>query len=235
MTTAQLPPYLRPVIEPGDLLALVLLVEPHNLSKLPLHKQVVLDRPSIDEVVKQSGADGWFVDETEISRFLREQNDNFTVSKGYRFAEQCDARVEIQISSDRLTACMTLRPPLGGKKVSVDMIAGALRQAGVSYGVLKDQIPDLVAAEVCVNVLIAKGLPPEPGKEVSFKKLVDEIENAGHPQERADGRVDYHEIGLIRSVVKGTPLIRRTPPTPGTPGVGVDGLPIAPVPGKIRH
>jgi uncharacterized protein (DUF342 family) len=232
MTTAQLPPYLKPVIEPGNLLALVLLVEPHNLSKLPLHEQVVLDRPSIDEVVKENGADGWFVDETEISRFLREQNDNFTVSKGYRFAEQRDACVEIQVSSDRLTACVTLRPPLGGKKVSVDMIAGALRQAGVSYGVLKDQIPDLVAAEVCENVLIAKGLPPEPGNEVSFDELVDEIENAGHPQERADGRVDYHEIGLIRSVVKGTPLIRRTPPTPGAPGVGVDGLPIAPVPGK---
>ena len=63
MTTAQLPPYLRPVIEPGDLLALVLLVEPHNLSKLPLHEQVVLDRPSIDEVVKENGAEGWFVDE----------------------------------------------------------------------------------------------------------------------------------------------------------------------------
>ncbi len=69
-------------------------MEPHDLSKLPLHERVVLDRPSIDEVVKQSGAEGWFVDEAEISRFLREQNDNFTVSKGYRFAEQRDARLK---------------------------------------------------------------------------------------------------------------------------------------------
>jgi len=232
MTTTQLPPYLKPVIEPGELLALVLLVEPHDPSKLPHNERVVLDRPSIDEVVREQGADGWFVDEAEISRFLREQSDNFTVSKGYRFAEQRDARAEIQISDDRLTGWVTLRPPLGGKKVSVEMIAAALRQAGLKYGVLDDQIADLVDAAVCENVVIAKGVPPEPGKEVSFEKLVDEIENAGHPQERADGRVDYHEIGLIRSVVRGTPLIRRTPPTPGIPGVGVDGAPIVPVPGK---
>ena len=79
---------------------------------------------------------------------------------------------------------------------------------------------------------LPRGVPPEPGKEATFEKLVDEIENAGHPQEQANGRVDYHEIGLIRSVVKGTPLIRRTGPTPGIPGIGVDGLPIASIPGK---
>src|SRR5688572_16577579 len=124
MTTTQLPPYLKPVIEPGDLLALVLLVEPHDPSKLPPNERVVLDRPSIDEVVRQQNADGWFVDEAEISRFLREQSDNFTVSKGYRFAEQRDAGVEIQISDDRLTAWVTLRPALGGKKVSVEMLTG---------------------------------------------------------------------------------------------------------------
>ena len=127
MTTTQLPPYLKPVIEPGELLALVFLVEPHDPSKLPANERGVLDRPSIDEVVREQNADGWFVDEAEISRFLREQSDNFTVSKGYRFAEQRDARVEIQISDDRLTAQVTLRPPLGGKKVSVEMITSALR------------------------------------------------------------------------------------------------------------
>jgi uncharacterized protein (DUF342 family) len=182
--------------------------------------------------VRENGADGWSIDEEEISRFLREQNEKFAVSKGYRFAEQRDAQVEIQVSGDRLSAWVTLRPPLGGKKVSTDVITGPLQQAGVKYGVLKDKIADLVDREVCDNVLIAKGVLPEPGKEAIFEKLVDEIENAGHPQEQGNGRVDYHEIGLIRSVVKGTPLIRRTPPTPGIPGTGVDGLPIAPAPGK---
>ena len=232
MTTVQLPPYLRPVVEPGELLALVLIAEPHDLSKLPPSERVVLDRQSIDEVVRENGAGGWSIGEEEIGRFLREQNEKFTVSKGYRFAEQRDAQVEIQISGDRLSAWVTLRPPLGGKKVSADMITAALQRAGVKYGVLRNKIADLVGGEVCDHVLIGSGLPPEPGKAASFEKLVDEIENAGHPQEQGNGRVDYHEIGLIRSVVKGTPLIRRTAPTPGIPGTGVDGLPIAPVPGK---
>ena len=232
MTSVQLPPYLRPVVEPGERLALVLIAEPHDLSKLPLSERVVLDRQSIAEIVRENGAEGWSIDEEEISRFLREQNEKFAVSKGYRFAAQKDAQVEIQISRDRLSAWVTLRPPLGGKKVSVDMISGALQQTGLSCGVLKDKIADLVDGGVCDNVLIAKGVPPETGKEATFEKLVDEIENAGHPQEQANGRVDYHEIGLIRSVVKGTPLIRRTAPTPGIPGIGVDGLPIAPIPGK---
>jgi uncharacterized protein (DUF342 family) len=103
-------------------------------------------------------ADGWSISEEEISRFLREQNEKFAVSKGYRFAEQRDAQVEIQLSSDRLSAWVTLRPPLGGKKVSGDMITGALQQAGLKYGVLKDKIADLVDAEVCDSILIAKGV-----------------------------------------------------------------------------
>src|SRR6185436_11014426 len=210
----------------------VLIAEPHDLSKLPPSERVVLDRQSIDEVVRENGAGGWSIGEEEIGRFLREQNEKFTVSKGYRFAEQRDAQVEIQISADRLSAWVTLRPPLGGKKVSADMITAALQQAGVNYGVLKDKIAELVDGEVCDNAAIAKGVSPEAGNAASFEKLVDEIENAGHPQEQGNGRVDYHEIGLIRSVVKGTPLVRRTAPTPGIPGTGVDGLPIAPTPGK---
>ena len=232
MTTVQLPAYLRPVVEPGERLALVLIAEPHDLSKLSPSERAVLDRQSIGEVIRENGADGWFIDEEEISRFLREQNDKFAVSKGYRFAEQRDAQVEIQISGDRLCAWVTLRPPLAGKKVSADMITTALQQAGVKYGVLKGKIAELVDGEVCDNAAIAKGVSPEAGNAASFEKLVDEIENAGHPQEQGNGRVDYHEIGLIRSVVKGTPLVRRTAPTPGIPGTGVDGLPIAPIPGK---
>jgi uncharacterized protein len=232
MTSVQFPPYLRPVVEPGERLAFVLIAEPHDLSKLPPAERVVLDRQSLGEVIRENGADGWSINEEEISRFLREQNDKFEVSRGYRFAEQRDAQVEVQISGDRLSAWVTLRPPLGGKKVSAEMITAALQQAGVNYGLLKDKIAELVDGEVCDNALIAQGVPPEPGQAASFEKLVDEIENAGHPQEQGNGRVDYHEIGLIRSVVKGTPLIRRTAPTPGIPGTGVDGLPIAPTPGK---
>jgi len=232
MTITQLPPYLKPVTEPGERLELVLLVERHCLSQLPAAEQVVLNGQDIREILKENGADGWFVDEEEINRFLREQNDNFTVSKGYRLAEQRDAQVEIQISGDRLSAWVTLRPPLGGKKVSAEMVTGFLQRAGVSYGILEDKIVDLLAAEVCDNMLIAKGLPPDPGQETIFDRLLDDTHNAGHPQEQANGRVDYHEIGLIRSVIKGTPLIRKTPPTPGVPGTGVDGQPIKPVPGK---
>ena len=159
MTGVQLPSYLRPVIEPGERLALVLIAEPHDLSKLPPAERVVLDRESIDEIVRENGACGWCIDEKEISRFLLEQNEKFAVSKGYRFAEQKAAQAEIQISRDRLSAWVTLRPPLGGKKVSFEMITGALQGAGLKYGVLKEEIADLVSAEVCDNILIAKGLP----------------------------------------------------------------------------
>ena len=111
MTSFQLPPYLRPVVEPGERLALVLIAEPHDPSKLPPSERVVLDRESIGEIVRQNSADGWSIDEEEISRFLREQNEKFAVSEGYRFAAQKDAQVEIQISRDRLSAWVTLRPP----------------------------------------------------------------------------------------------------------------------------
>ena len=81
MTTVQVPPYLRPVVEPGGRLALVLIAEPHDVSKLSPSERAVLDRQSIGEVIQETGADGWFIDDDEISRFLREQNDKFAVSK----------------------------------------------------------------------------------------------------------------------------------------------------------
>ena len=59
---------------------------------------------------------------------------------------------------------MTLRLALAGKEASADTILGAPRLTGLTCGVLKDRIVDLVDPEVCDNLLIAKGVPPEGGK-----------------------------------------------------------------------
>lgn len=145
-----------------------------------------------------------------------------------------DGRVQpkprIRIASDRLTAELELPPQASGEPPSLEDLLAELRAAGVTHGIDEDAVRTALN-QPGTAIVVARGAPPEHGRDGRVEWLV-EPSGAHAPSERADGTVDYYDLGLIRVVKAGDVLARLVPPADGTPGTGVDGRPLAAKRGK---
>jgi uncharacterized protein (DUF342 family) len=149
-----------------------------------------------------------------------------------RIAEKRDAKVDLGIDKDGMSAYLTVSPPNGGAPLDREMLRSVLYDNGICHGVRMDAIKDLVMVGIGDNVLIACGTPPEHGRDAWFEPLTVQDDNRGRPKELPDGTVDFYELGTVESVVVGQPLLRKHPATSGTPGTTVTGLPIPARPGR---
>jgi hypothetical protein len=232
MAESVFPSYLVPIIHAGEKPAFVLMMEPHVSTQAVTGEKPLFKDEDLRQMLRDRGIDRWFVLEDEIQRFLKDQLNDFSVSVGYRIAEQRDCEIRAQIAADRLSASISTVPAYGGIPISAEAVIETLKKARVTLGVLEPSVREIPSDTPSENVLVAKGIPPEPGQDATFEKLFHEGQTKGQPQEGKDGKVDYHELGMVASVEKGTPLLRKIPATEGVPGTGVDGLPVAPKPGK---
>jgi hypothetical protein len=109
-----------------------------------------------------------------------------------------------------------------------------LTDAGVCFG-LNDGAIDQLAANPVIGepVLVAKGEPPEPGKDAQLEFLFDTVAKL-EPKVDAQGRIDYKDLNFIQSAKAGQVLVRKTPTEPGTPGKSVLGKDIASRSGRDR-
>jgi uncharacterized protein len=198
---------------------LVAAVEPNGDSSIGIVAKTIQDW------IGGQGCDGWLLNEEEISQFAREMRRLKSV-KEYVVAERRDCGIEIQISPDRLNAWICITPAFGGEPLTESLLRQTLENQNVRQGINEARLRTIIKEGQCEKELIAEGIPPIPGEKARFEQLVQESEYKGVPQERRDGSVDYKDLGLFLSVSKGTPLLRRIPPTLGTPGIGVDGIPL---------
>ena len=131
-------------------------------------------------------------------------------------AQPIDAVVRVTVSSDFLTAFVTIDPPENdGKKATTSQIDEALRNAKVIFGIdeimminLKNQI------QYSECFAIAHGIAPIPGENGSIEynfRTSTEVK----PLELENGTVDYRNLGQIVSVHKGDVLCTITLPTTG--------------------
>lgn len=137
--------------------------------------------------------------------------------------ENFDARYEIEVVDDGLTALLTMRPPrLDGAPPTVEDIKRELNQEGITEGIEWDIIENIVEAERYNEpVQIAHGRPPGKGDEARIEYFF-EIGNKPDFSEE-EGRVDFRELGLVKNVKAGDQLAEREPPTPGRDGMTVTG------------
>jgi uncharacterized protein (DUF342 family) len=145
---------------------------------------------------------------------------------------------KITIEDGGLHAYLSLRPELRMEEnipeLSFAGISEFLRQNNITYGV------DLVALQQIVmnprgyidaRARIASGKEQVPGENAVIEILV-ESEPANAPRVLEGGRVDYFDLGAVRTVYKGQILAKRTPPTEGIAGISVSGATILPKPGR---
>lgn len=140
-----------------------------------------------------------------------------------QIAERRDATLAVQLSDDMMAATMTIQRGYGGRRITVQEVEKALSEHGVVCGILYDEIGKAVEAGEGSKVLIASGTPPIPGEDTMFISLIPEMATQA-PQLSEDDTADYRNLGDIASVSLGDPLLRRTHPTLGTPGMNLLGV-----------
>ncbi|MFO7761453.1 MAG: DUF342 domain-containing protein [Thermodesulfobacteriota bacterium] len=140
---------------------------------------------------------------------------------------------DLVISDDKLQAFISL----AGEESSFDSLNwpelwNKVREQGVVYGLLEE--PEQVDAK---TVLIARGKPPESGKDAFFQIVVKTGtgSNVSNDGKKTDSRVDHRELGHIVNVRKGQLLLKKIVATEGEPGKDVFGNEIKVKKGKDRR
>ena len=130
----------------------------------------------------------------------------------------------VRISHDELEAYLYLPMPLFGEDpYTMGDVLSVLQRAGISYGLVKDNIQDMVEHKrYGQEILAAKGKSPVDGSD-GFYQFEFNTEFSNKPKVRADGSVDYWSVHAIEVVEEGQVIAIYTPPVDGTNGVTVTG------------
>lgn len=147
-------------------------------------------------------------------------------------AEKRDAEVVLDVDKDLMAAFITVYPPFGGRAFDKHWLRDVLFDHGILHGIQQDAVTDLTTLGKGTNVLLAKGTPPEHGRDAWFEPLAGQDDTRGRPRELPDGTVDFFELGTVVSVEVGQPLLRKHLPTEGTPGKTVKGEEVPARPGR---
>lgn len=104
------------------------------------------------------------------------------------------------------------------KKFTIDEVKKELAKQKITYGILDENIKDLVNGEENKSLLVAKGEKPQDEQDdILDIKFKQDDENMV-PDEDKFGKVDFKSIGSIDSVVKGDILAVKTPGKEGKNG-----------------
>lgn len=150
---------------------------------------------------------------------------------GLKIAERIDAELKVDISSDEISATLTIVPAFGGHAISKDEVLAALLGQGITEGIDLEAINGAIAQGFANNVLIARGRPPEHGADGFLECVLPETRDR-RPRVNESGQVDYRDLGDIFVVRPGDLLMLRHPPTDGIPGISVRGRVLPARPGK---
>jgi uncharacterized protein (DUF342 family) len=147
-------------------------------------------------------------------------------------AERRDAQVGLQIAEDAMVATISVQKAQGGRELDRALLFEAMYDGGVVFGVIQDVVDKILTIGAADNLVIARGQAPVRGDNARFEPMVETNVQRGKPRVREDGSVDFFDLGTVLSVEKGQALLRKVPPSPGTPGHTVRGEPVPAEPGR---
>jgi uncharacterized protein (DUF342 family) len=146
-----------------------------------------------------------------------------------RLGEKIDAKVEVIVSRDLLSASLQITAAKGGDQAGTEGVVNALNDKKIDLKLVnKKRIVELLRKSrdiepgKVVEVIIANGVAPEHGRDTQFECLIDGVTER-KPHKREDGTLDYYDLGEILCVEEGSKLMRKYLPEPAKPGLGVTG------------
>ncbi|MCR5687674.1 MAG: FapA family protein [Lachnospiraceae bacterium] len=155
-----------------------------------------------------------------IDSLSKPQNVKIASKKGIPCSESC----RIAVSPDKMTAVCRFYPPsTGGAETNASDIKSTLKLQGVTKGVDDAAIEDFLAnRRYCTDIVMAKGVMPEPGVDASIEYFFNTNPNL-KPKLNEDGSVDFFSLSAISVVSKDQKLAQLTREIPGKPGFNVVG------------
>ncbi len=138
---------------------------------------------------------------------------------------------QIEVSKDRMTVTLKINRQPGQRPPEKDEIMRDLASRRIIYGIDEEAIER--GLEHGTQMVIAKGTPPEAGKDAKIIRKFN-AEMKGKLAEDKYGRVDYKNLNLFLLARKGDVLAERVPHTMGVEGTNVFGDTIKPKPGKPK-
>ena len=143
-----------------------------------------------------------------------------------------DSSMRVLLSADRLTAHLAGRAPADRNEGAIrHLLAETISKSKVNQGLehfrLSRAVELLLEGGELNNFLLAKGTPPQPGRDGRVEYLIDlDGPNAGRA--RDNGHIDFRDRGGLPLAKPGQALARLIEPIPGRPGTDVLGKPIKP-------
>jgi len=133
-------------------------------------------------------------------------------------AQQLQA-VEIEVSSDAMTAFLSINPE-AYQKPTKDEVLTCLDNNGIKFGINPEAI-DIALDNPGDDILFATGRQPIDGEDGSI--VYHYQEPSRKPVLLENGSVDYYQLGYIVSIRAGESVADRVWGTEGTPGMNVWG------------
>jgi len=131
-----------------------------------------------------------------------------------------------------MSAYISVSEPENEESYTGDEILDVLHQKGVKYGIDLQTLEQIIGRKLYNKTFkIAEGRLPIDGVDGRIE-FYFEPEVKYEPVVLPDGRVDYRNLNLIKSVKKGDKLCTVIPPIPGVEGINVMGAPVPPKKGK---
>ncbi len=138
---------------------------------------------------------------------------------------------EIKLNDCKTKAFLRLQANDEGKPLDIDLINELIKRVGITYGINNNAIEDIVMhPQLERDFLIAEGKEQINGTDGKIHYYAED--NSAMPKLLPDGKVDYHDLGIINNVKKGDILAKIVPPKKGINGIDVFGRTIKARDGK---
>lgn len=162
------------------------------------------------------------VDLTKIKQMLEIGSlDNWIKIAEPQEEKKIDSECIVKVAKDKMKAYIAISKPIGGKEITIDAIHEALKQSDVRFNIKDDSIEKAVSQKIYdKEILVAEGIEPQPGKDAELVYHFDTSTEKSISIDK-DGKIDYHELFLIKNVKAGEKLVTLIPHTLGIPGKNV--------------
>jgi len=198
---------------------------------VPASKETIVDSKWVKKQLVKRGFENLFVLPDELLQLVDILNNAEPGPGRIKIAQKRDAQIEVSISRDKMSAYMTIHPPLGGTPASLDMVKNVLAEKSIRNGFISQAIKMAIVNGEADNILIAAGEPIINGEDSKFICLLPKAK-IRTPNIAENGNVDYRDLGEIMIVHAGEKLMRREPSTPGKASKNILGEIVNPVQGK---
>ncbi len=148
-----------------------------------------------------------------------------------QIGEVRDGEFRLEISPDLMAVALLLFPPQGGQAVTKSQILDAMAEKGIVSGIIDENIETAIHCGSAEGIAIAKGTPPVHGQDGTLNMLISTASER-KPALDEKGIANFRELGGVVTVKPNESLMRRIPPTEGSPGVNVFGHIVPPKTGK---